>query len=279
MENFLGTNNSNYIQMYLSFIYSKYISDVNQIYQTIKDPEFSIHIKLAEVELHKKLDPQLVVKPKTGQNQYMYHVNNHFFELYNKSLDNSCDLVFFMVNKGLDPNVLGLAYVKSVCQPTLFTSVILHSLQSKLYLTLAHELAHILGAFHDNDQESRFKSLGHSDLCNEHMLMHSFVSADKLGHSISQCTILDIKKSLFDLNGNFNSKYQCLVEQNSSRNLVPYRQVENSLHGYLYSFTDQCEMATMDRNSFYDYTFLPYNCRLNCFYSFDQSKLLGFKIK
>lgn len=162
MKAFLGTDSMDYIRMYLSITYSRYISDVDHIYQEINDPAISIHVKLASLVVHTEQIEELVYENR-GRNNYLRQINKYFSELYQQQNGtSSCDFVFFIVNKGLDANVLGTAYMKSVCKSSQFTSLILNSFQSRLDQTLAHELAHGLGADHDNEKshsEQRLEEL------------------------------------------------------------------------------------------------------------------------
>lgn len=160
MTAFLATNNTDYIRMFLSIMYSNYISDVDEIYKGINDPAISMHVKLASLIIHTKPIETLAFK-NGGQNNYMRSVNQYFSQYYSQSNStvSSCDHVFFIVNKGLNANVLGLAYVKGVCRSSQFTSLILNSFQARLDQILAHELAHSLGALHDNESHLRKKRL------------------------------------------------------------------------------------------------------------------------
>lgn len=152
MKAFLGTDNTDYIRMYLSIMYSSYISDVDHIYQEINDPAISIHVKLASLVIHTEQVKKLVDENR-GQNNYLRQINKYFSELYEQQNGTSrCDYVFFIVNKGLNAKVLGTAYMGSVCKSSHFSSLILNSFRSRLDQTLAHELAHSLGAVHDNQR-------------------------------------------------------------------------------------------------------------------------------
>lgn len=101
------------------------------------------------------------------------------------------------------------------------------------------------------------------------MLMHSHVSADRQGHRLSECTITDIKRSLlYRSTGLLNLRYECLLKENPSKveNLEPYRKLaEDSLPGQFYSLTDQCELATLNRDSYSDVNNeLLGRCRIKC---------------
>lgn len=99
--------------------------------------------------------------------------------------------------------------------------------------------------------------------CDEETLMSVYSSNTKLNHVFSHCSISDFKHNLFKSNL-LKSTFKCLTEKNFfEENLILNIKhlAKDSLQGEHYSFFEQCQMYTGNKESV---AFSTQPCELWC---------------
>jgi len=274
MQSFLSTSNHEYIHMYLSVVYLQYFSGVNRIYESISDPNFSISVDLASLVIHKV--HFINVGDVNKSDNYLSELNSKMYEFYNNNnnkstMDQECDHIFFISIDNWKGACLGKAYLGQVCNQRLFTSLIMHKLSGDIDQTLAHELGHSLGARHD-DFTFKKESYNRDYTC-KNMLMRTILASNQDGHTISACSISDIRQTLFHAaNKSLKNEYKCLLATTSStltpNSLNSYHQVlstQNRLPGHYYSLSDQCRLAGLDKRMYSVMKDSDNKCKVSCF--------------
>jgi hypothetical protein len=239
------SNDFNKMNKYFSIYFSNVIHAVNTIYSQINDDSISIQIELVKLHFHRE------EKFKSSY-RILDDINLHFVKYYqHNQID--CDHVFYLVSTSQSAaQKIGETYPFGVCNPNYFTSIAEFKMEG-LERTLAHELAHNLGAdLHDDeiDEDGKKNCKG--------KLLNSEFGFEKNSFNLwtfSKCSIDLIKKALLLTNNNnneLNASYNCLKqENNNNKNL--FKQLSNK-KSYL-SLSDQCRLKMIDMKS--------YSCYLN----------------
>ena len=237
----LNTDNDDYIRMYLRMEFAQINLSLNKIYESFDDPLFSLSTEINEFIIHKT---KIEALNYSNSNTFFYSINSFINNYYinNRSM---CDHVFFVNNYVFknEESILGLASVSLICNYR--TSHIRYSYIKEI--TMAHELAHNLGSEHDDrNVASQFDCK-----YQEKHLMYPVALSDSIGYLASECTILQIKKNLFQNGLNLSTKYECLLKKPNNKLINVYDRISiKNLPGYYMSLSDQCRLATNNSNSY-----------------------------
>ncbi len=238
------SNDFNKMNKFFSIYFSNIIHAVNTIYSQINDDSISIQIELVKLHFHRE------EKFKSSY-KILDDINLHFVKYYQRN-QVDCDHVFYLVNTSQSAaQKIGETYPFGVCNPNYFTSIAEFKIEG-LERTLAHELAHNLGAhLHDDeiDEDGKKNCKG--------KLLNSEFGFEKNSFNLwtfSKCSIDLIKKALLTNNNNeLNAAYNCLKQENNINNKKLFKQLSNK-KSYL-SLSDQCRLKFIDMKS--------YSCYLN----------------
>ena len=111
------------------------------------------------------------------------------------------------------------------------------------------------------------------------MIMYSGKQNFKKGHTMSPCTINELRKAFFEnKTTKLKPEYNCLLRDNANKNLISNHKdngmhawqdlAEKNLPGYYYSLNDQCRMSKFDKGSYVtNYKKLYQNvseCKIKC---------------
>uniref|UniRef100_A0A915PNK6 Peptidase M12B domain-containing protein n=1 Tax=Setaria digitata TaxID=48799 RepID=A0A915PNK6_9BILA len=161
---------------------------------------------------------------------------HHCFDQNISSDLTSLHRIDLLSSKG-DSGTQGMAYVGAMCRVTESASVVEDIGGMATAVIAAHELAHSLGAFHDNN-------IGPAEKCGKNYLMSATVSGsddeEKFFNTfkLSPCSIRQIQ-SFFE-----NGTADCLLRSKSSeRRLRRTSQRENRKPGELLVRQNQCKIA------------------------------------
>lgn len=234
IKKYLKTEDDDYIKLYTFLKYSIMIFNANKIYEKIKDPYISIAVELVDIQILPEQSLKLDINSKTSLeflDDFSGFARNFYYQKTTK-----CDHIFLLHNFKWDE--LGLTRFGSVCPDNIyFTSLIADTVF--VDVTSAHELAHNLGAYHDDHKISREFGCNYK----ENQLMHQSSSFQKSVFTMSRCTIEQIKKFLLDMNYyNLKSKFSCLgTKDNRVKTFQKFdKKALEKLPGYHFSLSDQC---------------------------------------
>jgi len=181
------SNDFNKMNKYFSIYFSNIIHAVNTIYSQINDDSISIQIEL--VKLHFHIEKQFIIS-----SLLLNDINLHFGNYYQRNnIDVDCDHIFYLVNLTYTNTMkIGEAFTFGACNPKQFTSIA-HFKIDNLEHTLAHELAHNLGAKHDDEIDQDGTKNCKGKLLNSET---NFKGNSRL-FEVSKCTIDSIKKHYY----------------------------------------------------------------------------------
>jgi hypothetical protein len=236
IKKYLKTSDEDYIKMYTLLKYSIMIFNANKIYEKIKDPYISIAVELVDIQILPKQSLKVNTNSKTSL-EFLDDFSKFARKFYDERTT-KCDHVFLLHNFRWAE--LGLTRLGSVCPDNIhFTSLIADNIF--VDVTCAHELAHNLGAYHDDHTISRKFSCNYK--ANE--LMHPSSSFQKSIFKMSECTIKQFKDYLLDKNYNLKSEFLCLgIKNNQIKTFQKFdRKALEKLPGYHFSLSDQCRYS------------------------------------
>ncbi len=255
IKKILNTSNDDYITLYLKLQFAQINLSINKIYESFDDPLFQLTTEITEFIIHKS---RIEALDFTNSAKLFFSINK-FIESYYSGIAR-CGHVFFIFQYTWDmDSILGRAFIGQVCDVNYHASAIRYTNHNDL--VMAHELGHNLGAYHDDENiKAKFKCSHH----NANLMWYSTTSSS-LGYLVSNCTIIQVKKMLFQNDEEKLSKrFECLLNKrkNGLKNIYDRISIKK-LPGYYMSFSDQCRLATNDKES-YSCGINYGECRLKC---------------
>jgi len=101
--------------------------------------------------------------------------------------------------------------------------------------------------------------------------MEPSLVANRSGHTLSSCSISDIRQTLFySANNTLKEMYKCLKITSFTseiNSLTPYQQIlsaESHLSGHYYSLSDQCRLATLQKDAYSVMKETDIKCKVYC---------------
>jgi hypothetical protein len=215
----LNTDDIGFITLFLKIFFAERVADVHKIYRNMPSSRlFHFDVVLNDLVVHSTYDDEKPLINKTNQrfdgillrNQKHDSFLSQANTIVNKRFahrKNMCDHVFFVHAFPDDQTILGMAVKEQVCR-NFYTSLIRWRRLS-METTMAHELGHNLGVDHDAEQDEILqftvkhpteaeKKFNCSLDRNRWYMMFSRNSMAKDSYSTSQCTVVQLERSLFE---------------------------------------------------------------------------------